>query len=690
MHHALRTGALYTRGGYIAVRQDAVATLQLPQDISDTIAGRIDALPAGYHDILTMVSLLGDEFRADELAILEPGDQSTTEPALAVAIEQGILRREADRYHFIHALIRRAFASRLSPEHRQRLHLGIAQALERFHENDPNAHALELAYHLLEAGPLADNRLLRRYATQAGNQAFSRFAWSDAARYYEAALSAIQPDRDRAMLHYQAGLAHYRNQDAGPALEHFQEATTYYESVGSTSGLAQALMWLVRVRLTHAAVPMGMLPPYIDELEAVLDSLDSTETSLRGHIMSVLAQAYRPARQPEKAAQLAQAALDMGLLANDHPLCSQAQQSLGLAHMGNLLVRPAIASWQEALRFAREAGDLTLQMFALTNLPLALNLQGSIHEAETFALEGRNLTQTLQDWSERSKASSHLASLAVVRGNFRAVQRYARETLVMVERSHYPWGGFRALYALAGASAARGLSDEANQALDTLVTPGKVFATPGRIIQVFTRVFRQLILAYGRKPLTEHIASLHDDLMEVVAYDTYSLAPLCAMIELGQVCLMSEFTERPAQMLKAAVDQGIVFASGWGFLIPRSLGVAARLQREWEQGEAYFQQAMTLATRANALPELARTYLDYAYCLAANPGTEDYVPVANLLRQARWLCYEQHMIPHARVASLHLENWFPDINPDDDSEIDRNWEFPPEPPPLINGPADPA
>ncbi|WP_179137789.1 ATP-binding protein, partial [Candidatus Entotheonella palauensis] len=47
VQHALRMGALHTQGGYLAVRPEAVATLRLPRDISETIAGRIDALPAG-------------------------------------------------------------------------------------------------------------------------------------------------------------------------------------------------------------------------------------------------------------------------------------------------------------------------------------------------------------------------------------------------------------------------------------------------------------------------------------------------------------------------------------------------------------------------------------------------------------------------------------------------------------------
>ncbi|WP_179130878.1 ATP-binding protein [Candidatus Entotheonella palauensis] len=675
VHHALRTGALHTQGGYLAVRPDAVATLRLPRDIFDTIAGRINALPASCQAILTVASLLGDGFQADELALLEPN----YEAALDVATQQGMLRREGERYQFVHTLIRRAFVSRLRLEQRRRLHLDIARALDRHYGEHSSSHALEIAHHLLESGSLVDRPTLLSYAREAGDQAFNRFAWGDAARYYEAALSALGTASGRATLHHQAALSYYHNQDVGPALDHFERARAAYEVSGNRSGLAQSLMWLVRLRLMHATVPMGVLPPNVEALEAVLAMLDDADLTLQGHIMTVLSQAYRHAREAVRGTDLAQAALDIGRRLGDDRLCAQAGQSLGLAHLSRLQVESAAASWQDSLRFARAADDLMLQRLALTNLPNALNLQGNLEEGTAMALEGVELTQTLQDWGERSKAFSHLASIAAARGSFGLVEQYAHEAMLMVERSHYPWGGLRALGALAYALAARGMWDEANHALDTLIEPGRVFASPGRIQLVFTRVLRQLILAYQNRYLEENVVSLCDDLMAVATYDTYSLAPLCAMIELGWFTLIPSVVERPAAMLEVALEEGVVFSSGWSFLIPRVLGVAAMMLDEWEQAEAHFQHALTIATYAGTQPELGRTYLDYAYWVRDNPEIEDVTPVYDHLRQARRILYQQNMIPHARLASESLKKLFPQ-EPPDPGDIHGNGEDPPQPP----------
>jgi tetratricopeptide (TPR) repeat protein len=603
---------------------------------------------------------LGDVFSAEHLVLLEQGNLATTRVALEAGIEHGIIVRDNDRFRFTHALTRHAFSTRLDPEQRQHTHLRIVQALERLYVDNPEPHTLEIARHLIEAGSLVDARMLMTYARRAGHQARALFAWSESVRYWETALSAAEVLTDisleeKADLYFQAGFAHYGNQDVGPALDRFATATTYYRDLGEISRLAQSLAWQIRLRFMHATVPIGVLPPHVEELEAVLATLEADDLSLRGHIIALLAQAYRHARQSEKATRLAQTALATGRLADDNRLCTQAGEALGLAYLSGLQVESAITSWKASLGFARAAKDITLERFALTNLPLALNLQGTLEAAEVYALEGADVTKMVQDWGEHSKALSHLASITVARGNFSAAEQYTRETMMMVERSHYPWGGYRALSALACAAAIRGLSEEANQALDLLIEPGRIFATPGPIIEVFVRVFRQLILGYQSHEFTEYIAPLHDELMQVSTHDTYSLAPLCAMIELGELTLNPAVTERPAEMLTQALTSGVVFSSGWCFLIPRVLGVAAVMHEDWEQAENHFQHAMAIASSVNAAPELARTYLDYGRMMMIRPDRTERHGAAEWLEQAKSMFHEWNMLPHATLALQYTE-----------------------------------
>ena len=62
---------------------------------------------------------------------------------------------------------------------------------ERLDEAHPEASVLEIAHHLTQASPLVEARTLVSFVERAGHQALSRFAWQEAARYYEAALNAM-------------------------------------------------------------------------------------------------------------------------------------------------------------------------------------------------------------------------------------------------------------------------------------------------------------------------------------------------------------------------------------------------------------------------------------------------------------------------------------------------------------------
>ena len=79
--------------------------------------------------------------------------------------------------------------------------------------------------------------------------------------------------------------------------------------------------------------------------------------------------------------------------------------------------------------------------------------------------------------------------------------------------------------------------------------------------------------------------------------------------------------EQPYDVLLNATHQGAVFSSGWGFLLPRILGIAATLRRDWEAAETHFQTAIETARQAGARLELGQTYRDYAQMLTVRePG----------------------------------------------------------------------
>jgi tetratricopeptide (TPR) repeat protein len=648
--------ALREYGGYV-VTTSAAADLQLPAQVMGVLTARLQDLSPACRRLLTLVACLGDHCALPVLSAVSGLDEEQLLDLLEVGMSQHLIVNEGQTFQFTHPLIRHVCYSEPSRIRRQRLHQQIAQALERLYAEHVDRHILEIAHHLIRAGPAAAVHEVLRYARQAGDQAFAVSAWGEAAHYYEAALAAAESTahltvQERAILHYRAGFARYRDMDAGPCLDHYDKAIVAYRLVGDAPGLAQVLIEKTRLHYTLASVPFGTL---IDmrPLEETLEALGEHEPGLRGRIAAVMAEAYWTARQTDQAEAVAQHALDIGQHLADDQLCTQASFALALAHMQRTHVQEALQTWQDSLTYARRTADLWLQSWPLQRIPGALALLGRLDEAEALALEACDVTRQTQDWGYYSGVLSYLASVAVTRGAFAVAEQRVQETMLMVSRSHYPWGGYRSLLARACMYALRGYWTEAEAALDRLMEPGQVFETPWPVMQVFVQVLRRWLQVYAQATDEAGLEPLAAALLQAVGSDTYSLAPLCALVELGDLLATPTVTERPYQALMRVVERGVLFSSGWVYLLPRVLGVAATLQQQWETAAAHFQAALSAAHRTDARPELGRTYLDYARMLVARGRMSDQRRAIDLAQQARAIFADLDMHPFAqRTAEL--------------------------------------
>jgi hypothetical protein len=353
LHHLVQHQALHARGGYI-VTTASLADLRLPTHITASMAIRIAALSQDCQQVLTLSAFLGERFSLQMLRAISGLGEEVLLDALQEAIDQHLLLSEDQDFQFAHPLIRHVLYQTPSGARRQRWHQRIAQALESLYADQLDDHVLEIAHHLMEAGSLVDANKVVAYARRAGDQAFATCAWGHAARYYEAALVAGNTSgpfvaQERAELHYRAGLAHYRNQDVGPCLDHYDRAMTAYQAAGDTRRLAQVLMDKTEIQYTLASVPLGTLVD-LQPLEEVLEGLHENEPGLCGRIFAVLAQAYRHARQGAKAQAMAQRAFALGRDVGDDDLCARAGAALGLGYMQSLTSAQIATHWPLCVR----------------------------------------------------------------------------------------------------------------------------------------------------------------------------------------------------------------------------------------------------------------------------------------------------------------------------------------------------
>jgi tetratricopeptide (TPR) repeat protein len=95
------------------------------------------------------------------------------------------------RFQFSHELVRQAVLTRLSVARRQRLHLDIADAIERVFADSPEERVGDLVHHLFQAGTAADGAKTARYAAMAARRALQQGALTEAEELYRRALDVL-------------------------------------------------------------------------------------------------------------------------------------------------------------------------------------------------------------------------------------------------------------------------------------------------------------------------------------------------------------------------------------------------------------------------------------------------------------------------------------------------------------------
>jgi tetratricopeptide (TPR) repeat protein len=276
---------------------------------------------------------------------------------------------------------------------------------------------------------------------------------------------------------------------------------------------------------------------------------------------------------------------------------------------------------------------------------LTLLLQGKLVQAESAAYAGIVAATKQQAWETAAWLLSLLASVALAQGAFTKVERTAQQAVAMGQRASAPWAARDAQLACLSARALQGQWQAAQNTLHRLHNP-----VLGRSVSGAVPVYQLLLRAYQSQALRESLRPLATTLLKARTADPEWLGPLCGLVELGEASLLTELTHAPARRLAQALDGGIVMSPGWVCLIPRQLGIAATLREEWTEAEAYFQQAIDLATEVQAMPELGRTYLAYARLLRVQPERRNESRIAALLHCAHRHFEALGMAPFAAAA----------------------------------------
>jgi tetratricopeptide (TPR) repeat protein len=191
-HHLVEDGRVFDASGEF--RSDiTIDEIDVPDNVRLVIGRRLDRLDDSERKILTAAAVIGRSFSFQLVQLLlEQVDVDDLCDAVEKAQRMGLLVASAEGpetpFTFAHEILRQTLLHEIAPPRRQRLHAGVAHAIERLHPRAAKERSGDIADHLLKAGGFAQRHELGAALVAAGHAALGASAFAQAHSWFESAL----------------------------------------------------------------------------------------------------------------------------------------------------------------------------------------------------------------------------------------------------------------------------------------------------------------------------------------------------------------------------------------------------------------------------------------------------------------------------------------------------------------------
>jgi tetratricopeptide (TPR) repeat protein len=606
--------------------------IAIPDSVKAVIRERAEILEEPIHERLEAAAVIGREFPADDLAELLDEDLESVQSFLVEAVSVRIIDRVGvDCYRFAHILIREVFIASLAIERRRALHVRRADLLEGLAARGREVPWNELAYHLLEAGPDAEERAVDA-CIRAAEQATAQLAFDDAAELLDRALVAVDrlPEADlhrRCVLLLERARALLKGGNVGAGRRICREASSLARQIGDPELDARAALIYGSV-FVIAAID----PDLVEHLREALKAVGEEDSALRARLLARLAAAIQPSDDPEEPMALARDAIEMARRVGDrrallHSIRSGCSALMDVADPGE-----RIALNREHVALADELGEPFEALRGYMRLVIDAFDLGDLEAADAAIAAYERLAQQTELPHHLWQTASFRAMRAMMVGRFDDAEELIETAQRQAERLEDPTA-FRTII-----FQRRGLA----RAMEAV--PGSAPESGFRDLEAgstgFTALFQRLIktstLARMDR-LEEAPPGLVEGVTEaVVASRDRDRSILCPAAEIVASSGHQDAAEDLANRLQAYAEHWLT----WGLFgmvcegpIARHVALLQSSLGRTEEAKRNFDRALELTTKFGLRPMAARIGYEYARHLEGVDG--DSGKIRSLLSEAR-------------------------------------------------------
>ena len=264
-----------------------VGEIDVPEGVRLVLGRRLSRLSETARRTLSAAAVIGRSFTYELAGALEGVGADQLLDAIEEAQRARLVTSSEDplrpRFEFAHELIRQTLLQNLALPRRQRLHLHVAEAIERVYASDLDPHVADIAHHLYQAGVAANLEKSTDYLIRAGDRALAGAAFEEAHRAFERAAS-LHPDADRlgkAELLVKLGFAQRALGHLEQSLASWREALDLYAELDDREAAA-SVCW----EIANQAAWSGRAVEGIEFIQRGLMAIGDSQTTVRGFLLA--------------------------------------------------------------------------------------------------------------------------------------------------------------------------------------------------------------------------------------------------------------------------------------------------------------------------------------------------------------------------------------------------------------------
>jgi len=591
--HLAEDGTLFEEGEF---RSDIhVDELDVPESVRLVVGRRLERLGGDAKKILAAGAVVGRGFPFGLLEEIVDADSGhlidVVEAAEAARVIVAEERGGEVHYSFGHELIRQTLLSGLSVLRRQRLHLAVADAIER---TDPRARVdrpSEIAHHLLAAGSAADRERTLEFLELAAERALGAAAFEEALRAFDDALTLLDSsDRVR-----WAKLAE-RRASAVRALGRFDECVTTLNEVIDVYAEADLVD-----EAAALCAEVGYLKVWLNDFAEAfatytrgLTIVGDHRTASRSHLLALHGAMMGLAGSFDQGAQLLDEAEDIARSIGDDPALGRVLWGRAMSAWSNGWPREAIDSGRAAIEILRTTNgqwDL-VDALAWTSFPLVLSgRRDEMAEGERIAAEGMELGRRLGHRGGEVLCLRGVGMAQVFGGDLDTFVRAAREDLEGFGSVNSPWVSLSHVFVAAG-SVLRGDLDDAAESVGQAIElePVSAWSGLGQAYQLLVHAWR------GDTDVCRRLLDEARSLMPEPGRRP-PIGQIFAVLTTIQASVVAGLPEGAAPLYPLAAEWvEDLPVSGFDLaLSDRIVGMAAAAAARWDDAERHFEAAFRRA-----------------------------------------------------------------------------------------------